>query len=235
MTGEDRGALQARGADHVGEPHAGPFRAAGAAIGPLVAARLRREERAAVAAAFEHQAPRHRPEPLLEFAERELELLVDLAVDGDLPAVGVALRLRNGAVVADEELVGRRGVVVEQASGVSATSGRSPSTTSPSFLPGNFRYCGPLAWRRLLLLRERRRDQPARHVGRKRDGAADRGAHGRKPAAAEKAAPVDVGPAPEHGRVGPLRIVPIKLVDGPFDFVRHGVSPWCEFSIGSRF
>src|SRR5689334_14566654 len=28
-------------------------------------------------------------------------------------------------------------------SGVSATSGLSPSTTSLSFLPGNFRYCGP--------------------------------------------------------------------------------------------
>ena len=28
-------------------------------------------------------------------------------------------------------------------SGVSATSGFSPSTTSLSFLPGNFRYCGP--------------------------------------------------------------------------------------------
>ena len=40
VAGEHGGRLHARGAQHVGEPHAGPFGAAGAAIGPLVAARL---------------------------------------------------------------------------------------------------------------------------------------------------------------------------------------------------
>ena len=65
--------------------YAGPFGAARAAIGPLVAARRRREAGAAVAAAFQHHAPRHRLVFRFQLAERHLELVVHLAVDGDLP------------------------------------------------------------------------------------------------------------------------------------------------------
>src|SRR5262245_52698520 len=87
VAGEHRRRLYARGRQNLGEANAGPFGAPDTAIGPLVAARLRREEGAAVAAAFEHQASRHRGEPRLQLAERELELAVHLAVDGDLPRV----------------------------------------------------------------------------------------------------------------------------------------------------
>src|SRR5207249_7375869 len=94
-------ALDARGAEQLAQGDAGPFGAARSAVRPLVAARLRGEERAAVAAAFEHHAPRHRTEPGPELRQRELEFLVHLALDHDFPAVGVARGLRNGSVVAD--------------------------------------------------------------------------------------------------------------------------------------
>ena len=71
MPGVFRPRLHARSLQHVGQPHAGPFGAAGAAVGPLVAARLRREERAAVAAAFEHHAVVTGLKFLLQLAERE--------------------------------------------------------------------------------------------------------------------------------------------------------------------
>ena len=49
-------------------------------------------------------------------------------------------------------------------------------------------------------LRQRRGNEPARHVGRERNGAADRSPHGGKARAAEEAAPVDLGLAAEdHG------------------------------------
>src|SRR5262249_36500033 len=54
VAGEDGGRLHPGGPEYVGKAHAGPFPAPRAAIGPLVAARLGMEERAAVAAAFEH-------------------------------------------------------------------------------------------------------------------------------------------------------------------------------------
>src|SRR5947207_11893521 len=103
MSGELRRAFDAGGLEHIGEPDAGPFGAARAAVGPLIAPRLRREERAAVAAAFQHQAARHRLELGLELAERDLDLVVDLALDGELPLVRLLVLLRNDAVVADEE------------------------------------------------------------------------------------------------------------------------------------
>jgi hypothetical protein len=59
-------------------------------------------------------------------------------VSGDAAASGTRplLRTKNLSV----------GVVSSSStcSGVSATSGRSPSTTSLSLLPGKLRYCGPL-------------------------------------------------------------------------------------------
>src|SRR4051794_6408739 len=63
--------------------------------------------------------------------------MVIFHVSESLASSGVCplLRMKNFSV----------GVVSSSSrlSGVSATSGRSPSTTSPSFLPGNFRCCGP--------------------------------------------------------------------------------------------
>ena len=67
--------------------------------------------------------------------------MVIFHLSGSLASSGVCplLRMKNFSV----------GVVSSSSrlSGVSATSGRSPSTTSFSFLPGNFRYCGPFGQR----------------------------------------------------------------------------------------
>jgi hypothetical protein len=105
----DAGSLQ-----DFGQRHAGPFRTTDPAIGPLIAARGRREERAAVAAAFQHHAERLRFEFLFEIAKRDLERLVHLAVDREFPRVRILSRLRRIAVIADEEFRGRRGIVIEQ-------------------------------------------------------------------------------------------------------------------------
>src|SRR3982074_205857 len=102
VSGDAGGWFDPRCLEHVGEPHAGPLGAADTAVGPLVAARLRRKERAAVAAAFEHQAPRDRPKLGFQLGEGQFELLLHLAVDDDLPGIGVLGRLRHLAVVADE-------------------------------------------------------------------------------------------------------------------------------------
>ena len=63
--------------------------------------------------------------------------MVIFHLSGSLVSSGVCplLRMKNFSV----------GVVSSSSrlSGVSATSGLSPRTTSLSFLPGNFRYCGP--------------------------------------------------------------------------------------------
>ncbi len=82
------------------------------------------------------------------------------------------------AVVADEEI--RGGVVSSSSrcSGVSATSGRSPSTISR----GPCRACEELRARRAAppagAMGQGRGQQPGRHGGGEGDGAADRGAHG---------------------------------------------------------
>jgi len=48
-------------------------------------------------------------------AERDLDLVVDLAIDGDLPGIGIFRLLGDLPVVANVEFLDRRGVVVEQA------------------------------------------------------------------------------------------------------------------------
>ena len=127
---------------------------------------------------------RHRLELRLQLAERQLELVVDLAVDRDLPLVRLLGRLRNLAVVADEELRGRRGVVVEQMLrrlGHQRTLAEHARACRPC--RGISDTAGPSARRArggARRLRQRRRDQPARHVGRERNRAADRGARRRR-------------------------------------------------------
>src|SRR6185436_7469251 len=98
MPAEDGGRLKTGGLQHVGDPNAGPFRATDAAVGPLIAARLWREERTAVAAAFENHAARNRRELRFQFAKREFELVVDLTIDRDLPAVRIFGLIRKEAV-----------------------------------------------------------------------------------------------------------------------------------------
>ena len=135
--------------------------------------------------------------------------IVIFHVSGSLLSSGIVplLRTKNFSV----------GVVSSSSrfSGVSATSGRSPSSTSLSLLPGNFRYCGPFgaAGARRRALRQRRGDQAARHVGGERNRAADGGAHRREARAAEKAAPVDAGFAAERFGVGALGVVRVEFFD----------------------
>ena len=107
--------LQAGLLEQIGERHAGPFRATRAAIAPLIAARRRRERRAAVAAALQHHAPRHGLVFRFQLPERDLDLVVDFAVDGDFPGVGILRLLGDLPVVAKVEFLDRRGVVIEQA------------------------------------------------------------------------------------------------------------------------
>ena len=77
--------VQACCAQNVGEPNAGPFRAAHAAIGPLIAARGRFKRGAAIAAAFQHHAKRDRLEAFLQLSQRQRELVVNLAVNREFP------------------------------------------------------------------------------------------------------------------------------------------------------
>ncbi len=86
-------------------------------------------------------------------------------------------------------------------------------------MPGNFRYCGLSARRgSAARLRQRRRDQTARHVGRERDGAADGRAHGGQAGAAKKAAAIDAGLAAENRGVGALGVLRVQFFDGTLDF-----------------
>src|SRR5262245_64612850 len=105
MAAEHCRGLHAGRLEHVGDTHACPFGAPGTAIGPLIAARLRCEEGAAVASAFQHYAPGHRLELRFELAKRKLELLVHLAIDRDLPGVGVPRLFVHLSVVAYVEFV----------------------------------------------------------------------------------------------------------------------------------
>ena len=105
VRGVFRAGFKLRVLEHIGKPHAGPLGAACAAVGPLVAARGRREGRAAVAAAFQHHALRHGLVFLLQFAERDGDRIVHLAVDDDLPVLRVFRFVRNLPVVADVEFL----------------------------------------------------------------------------------------------------------------------------------
>ena len=153
--------------------------------------------------------------------------LVDLAVDGELPGVRLAGRLGQLAVVADEELRRRRGVVVEQLLGRLGHQRLVAEHDQAAILAGEVELLRALrrgGGRILLgLLRKGGRDQPARHRVREHDRAADRGAHGGKAGATEKSAPGYVRPAPERQRIGALGIVGIKLFDVAFLF--HPVPP----------
>ena len=112
MAGVDRRGFEAGRLQHVGQAYAGPLRAAGAAVGPLVAARLGREERAPVAAAFQHELVGDVGKTAHQLADREFERRVHLAIDLDLPRLGIAGDVRHLPIVAHEQLVrGRDGIV----------------------------------------------------------------------------------------------------------------------------
>src|SRR5262249_27982435 len=88
---------------------------------------------------------------------------------------------------------------------------------------------------RLVALCQGRGDEPARHHCRVGDAAADRGAHGGKARTPQEAAPVNAGPAPEHTRVGALRVVAIELLKRTFAPVGHGSSSLVNSSFSQRF
>ena len=75
----------------------------------------RLEEGAAIAAALQHHPHRLRGEPCLQLGDRQDQRPLDLTLDPDGPGVGLLGLVGDLAVVADEELADRRGVVVEQA------------------------------------------------------------------------------------------------------------------------
>jgi hypothetical protein len=78
-------------------------------------------------------------------------------------------------------------------------------------------------------LRQRGRNEPARHEFGKRDGAADGRAHRDQPAAAEEAAPAHRAAAAKYLRVGALGVGAIEFVDRLLDLAGHGHSPWLFF------
>jgi hypothetical protein len=238
MAGELRALFHARGLQHVGHPHAGPFGAARAAVGPLVAARLRREERAAVAAALQHHAARHRLELLFQLAERDLDLVVDLAVNRHLPRVGILAFLGDRAVVADEESFGRRRVVVEHVLRRLRDQRTIAEQHQLVALARIFQVLRPLrrGGRRRRALRHRSGDHAARHVGGKRYRPTDGGTHRRQPCSAEEAAPVEAGFAAESFGIRAFRVVRVQFFDGAFFFhCRPPLSDRPETRLGGHF
>ena len=99
---------------HIFEADAGPPGAAGAARGPLVAARRWDELGAAVAAALQHQLIGRLRKALLQLAQRNFYGRVDLAVDDEFPGIGVRRRVEDLAIVPNEVFVGRGDGIVEQ-------------------------------------------------------------------------------------------------------------------------
>src|SRR5262245_45169259 len=112
-------------------------------------------------------------------------------------------------------------------SGVSATSGRSPSTPLVA-LAGEAQVLRPLRRALGVCGRDQGRDAAGRHVLGARDGATDRGAHGCESAAAEEAAAARPGAASERDRVGALGIIPVEFIERAFG-ARHGIPPWSFF------
>ena len=112
----DRRLLVARGLQHVGQAHAGPFGAPDRAKGPLVAPGRGFESRPAVAAAFDYEPMRHHLEPAAQLLDTERHGALDQPVNLQRPGVGVHVR-GNNAVVADEMTRDRRDFVIEQVRG----------------------------------------------------------------------------------------------------------------------
>src|SRR5262249_41230857 len=132
------------------------------------------------------------------------------------------------AVVTDEELVSRRGVVVEHM--LRGLGDQRPIAQHHELvtLAGETEMLGPL-WR-LGALRESGRHEPTRHVGRERNGAAERRAHRGKPGSTQEPTAADTGCATEYKRVGALRIG-VKLVERALNFIHHGVLQAKPFSL----
>jgi hypothetical protein len=115
MAGVDGGAFQAGAVEHIAQAHASPFRAANAAEGPLVAGGARAIEAPAVAGALDGKTERRRFELALQLGDGEIERIVDFAVDAQTPiGVAGAADIGRRSIVAHEEALGRRHLVVEQ-------------------------------------------------------------------------------------------------------------------------
>ena len=136
------------------------------------------------------------------------------------------------AVVADEELGGRRGVVVEQVLGRLGHQRLVAEHHEARVLAGEVELLRAgrggrrRGGRRVLLglLGEGGGDQTARHVGVMHDRAAHRRAHGGQAGAAEEAAARNVRAPAEHDGVGALGVFGVKLVDQSLS-LGHRASP----------
>src|SRR5919198_914835 len=220
MTREHGGGFEAGCLEHVGKTHAGPFGATNAAIGPLVTACLRGEKRAAIAAAFQHHSLRHRPELRLQLGQRELELLIHLAVDDDLPVIGILRRLRYLSVIADEELVDRRRIVVEQVFRRLSDQRALAKHDQLVALAGKIEILRPFGGRGGRL-RERGWDQSPWHPIGERNSAADRRTYRGEAASAQEATAVDRSPAAQNDRIGSFLIVVVKFFNLALYPARH--------------
>ena len=109
----DRRLLVARGLQHVGQAHAGPFGATDRTVGPLVAPRRRVESRPPVAAAFDDQPVANYFELPAQLLDAERHGAFHQPVNPERPGIGVHVR-RHDAVVADEMPRHRRDLIIKQ-------------------------------------------------------------------------------------------------------------------------
>ena len=219
MRGVLRAGFKPRGFQHIGRPHAGSFGATRAAIGPLVAARRRREGRAAVAAAFKHHALRHGFVVFLQLGERDLERLVHLAVDRrssrrrDFSPLREFVRCcgcRTFPSAWCRRRAGFRG---------SPPPGDAPQHHQPFVLAGEFQELRAFGGRGggSRALRVCCRDEPAGSI-RERHCTPDRRAHCGQSRTAQKSTPA------RRYSIGPRRVIAIQVFRRAFGFPRHRVS-----------
>jgi hypothetical protein len=150
-----------------------------------------------------------RLEVALQFVERQRERLVHLAVHRERPARSVHLlgHFRSQAIVAYEVAVVRRDVVVEQVRR-SLSVGRAIAQHDEAVLAREDQ--------RLRRVGECRGDEPGRVVAMERDLRSNQSRHGREAGTLEEAASIRVRHAPEHERVGALRILGIEFTQATF-------------------
>src|SRR5262249_20733556 len=155
-----------------------------------------------------------------ELAKRKFKPFVHLAIDGDFPRVSVLGLFRNLPVVANVEFVVRRGRVIKQAfrgfrhQRLLAKHDELVALSREAEIGWTLlcrcsRGCGGA-------LRHGGRNQPARHVGRKRDRTTDGGAHCSKPGPVEKATSAWSRSPPEYKRVRSFGVLAVQFFDGAF-------------------
>ena len=193
--GVDGAVFERGGLEHIRQAHARPLTAAHGSHSPLVALGLGIEIGAAVATAFQLKRQGDGLEVLLQILDAQLEGVVDLAVHRQGPGQGVDGGRRN-AVVANEQPVGRRDLIVQEMGRqlcVDRPVVKDDQPVLPLDAEGFFRHRG--------------RYEAGRHVPMKRNRGAHHGRHGGEPGALQKAAAVRIGHPPEYQPVGLFRIL----------------------------